>query len=60
VEPTSWVAVIVAVLGIFAECLRRALKAKDEKKVKREKDNTDRNDAWNRGDAGGVFNPPDD
>jgi hypothetical protein len=59
-EPASWLALAVGILGLIAEVLRRSWKNKDERKAKREKDISARDDAWNHGDAGGVFNPPDD
>ena len=59
-EQASWLAVIAAVVGIVAEMLHRGWKAKDERKAKREQAIKDRDDAWSRGDAGGVFNRHED
>lgn len=60
VETASWLAVAVAVVGLVAEILHRAWKAKDKAEEKHEQAHKDRDGAWANNDPGGVFNDPED
>jgi heme exporter protein D len=51
----GWLAVVLAVVTLAAEIVRRVWKARDEKEKAREKAERDRDDAWDRGDPGGLF-----
>jgi hypothetical protein len=57
-ETASLLAVVVAVVGLFAEAVRRMWKRQDERKAKRETDKQDRSDSFDRGDPTGLFNRP--
>ena len=58
-EPVSWLAVVLAVLGAVAEALRRSAANRKKREEKHERDRKNRDDDWTSGDAGGVFNSPD-
>lgn len=60
IEAGSWIALALAVVGIVAEVLRRRWKAQDKKEAEHEQAIHERDNAWNNGDVGGVFNPPTD